>query len=115
MLRKNIFFTFLKDENPIFALINVPKIIESNIEEGFLLLSDLGSQNYLYVLIQSPESAKNLYEDSIKLFHKIQHHGKTFQTELSPYDEKLLKEELSIFYEWLCKIVLVVFLYKIDV
>ena len=95
--------SFLKVANFLDHMsVNVPRIIESNIEEGFLLLSDLGSQNYLDVLIQSPESAKNLYEDAIKSLHKIQHHGKTFQTELPPYDEKLLKEELSIFYEWLC-------------
>ncbi len=32
------------------AGLNVPKILEQNLEEGFLLLNDLGTQTFLAVL-----------------------------------------------------------------
>ena len=50
------------------AGLNVPKILEQNITEGFLLLNDLGAKTYLAEL--NSESADHLYKDWLKRLHQ---------------------------------------------
>ena len=77
--------------------INVPRIIETDLQQGFLLLSDLGDKKYLDELTE--ESADRLYEDAMQvLFHMQQQADKT---ELAPYDEQLLLQEMELFRHWL--------------
>ena len=45
------------------ADINVPRVIEKDLEQGFLLLSDLGDKQYLDELTE--ENADRLYEDAM--------------------------------------------------
>ena len=82
--------------------LNAPRVLEVNLEEGFLLLSDLGSRPYLAELQQEPEAAKALYGDAINALLRMQRRGAAFQNHLPPYDEKLLRFELSLFHDWLC-------------
>ena len=82
--------------------LNAPRVIEANLEQGFLLLSDLGSQPYLAELEKHPESAPRLYGDAISALVQMQQRGTDYQAELPPYDEKLLRFELSLFHDWLC-------------
>jgi aminoglycoside/choline kinase family phosphotransferase len=83
--------------------INAARIIEANIEQGFLLLSDLGTRLYLTELIDNPESAGQLYGDAMQALIKMQQNGTAYQGTLPPYDEKLLRLELSLFHDWLCE------------
>jgi aminoglycoside/choline kinase family phosphotransferase len=83
--------------------INAPRIIEANVEQGFLLLSDLGTRLYLAELIESPESAGQLYGDAMQALARMQKNGAAYQGTLPPYDEKLLRLELSLFHDWLCE------------
>ena len=83
--------------------LNAPRIIEADIEQGFLLLSDLGSVPYLDVLNQTPDRAGSLYGDAMQSLLKIQQRGTAYQATLPGYDDALLRVELSLFHDWLCE------------
>jgi aminoglycoside/choline kinase family phosphotransferase len=82
--------------------LNAPRVLEVNLDDGFLLLSDLGSRPYLAELQQAPDAAPALYDDAIRALLRMQRRGTAFQNHLPPYDEKLLRFELSLFHDWLC-------------
>jgi len=83
--------------------LNAPRLIEADIEQGFLLLSDLGTVPYLDELKQSPASANELYADAMRALVQLQQRGTAYQATLPPYDERLLRFELSLFHDWLCE------------
>jgi hypothetical protein len=82
--------------------LNAPRILEANLEAGFLLLSDLGSEQFLTRLKSTPETAGSLYGDAIDALLTLQRSGAAYQGLLPPYDEALLRFELSLFRDWLC-------------
>ena len=82
--------------------LNAPRIIEANLDDGFLLLSDLGTRQYLDVLEADPSLAGGLYSDALTALVKMQRRGAAYQSLLPPYDETLLRFELSLFHDWLC-------------
>jgi len=82
--------------------LNAPRIIEANLDDGFLLLSDLGNRQYLDVLQADSSLADHLYDDALTALAKMQRRGAAYQSLLPPYDETLLRFELSLFHDWLC-------------
>ena len=78
------------------ARLNVPKILEKNIAEGFLLLNDLGTKTYLAEL--NSETANWLYQDATQALIKMQLASKPGV--LPNYDAALLLRELQLFPEW---------------
>jgi aminoglycoside/choline kinase family phosphotransferase len=78
------------------AGLNVPKIIERNIDDGFLLLNDLGNKTYLAEL--NNETADWLYKDATHALVQMQLASKP--DVLPNYDEALLQRELNLFPEW---------------
>ena len=84
--------------------LNAPRILEANLECGFLLLSDLGTTQYLERLQAAPEEADLLYRDAIAALATMQSRGAAYQAMLPPYDTDLLEFELSLFHDWLCGI-----------
>ena len=82
--------------------LNAPRVIETNLEDGFLLLSDLGSRQFLEELLHDPGSAPRLYDDALAALLKMQRLGTDMQDQLPPYDEALLRFEMSLFHDWLC-------------
>ena len=82
--------------------LNAPRIIEADIERGFLLLSDLGETQYLEHLRVRPDDAEQLYGDAIAALLAMQSRGAAYQSALPPYDAELLEIELSLFHDWLC-------------
>lgn len=79
--------------------INVPRILEKDLKQGFLLLSDLGDEQYLDHLTE--ESADKLYQDAMQALFCMQQQTDT--NGLPPYDEKLLLQEMELFRDWLLK------------
>ncbi len=75
---------------------HVPNIIAQDLAQGFLLLSDLGTQTYLHVLNES--NADELFHAATDALIKIQLASKPGV--LPPYDEALLKRELDLFPDW---------------
>jgi len=78
------------------AGVHVPQILASDLERGFLLLTDLGRQTYLDVIDQS--NAEQLFEDAVEVLLKFQLHPVT--QPMPAYDEALLRRELQLFPEW---------------
>lgn len=78
------------------AGLNVPKIIAEDVEQGFLLLSDLGDTTYLLQLNQ--DNASKLYGDAADALIKLQLASKP--DALPPYDEALLTREMNLFPDW---------------
>ncbi len=78
------------------AGVNTPEVLAENLEEGFLLMSDLGSATYLSAL--NDQSADALYRDANAALIKIQLASRP--GELPEYDEALLRRELNLFPEW---------------
>ena len=82
--------------------LNAPRIMEANLDDGFLLLSDLGTWQYLEVLQHDATAAPGLYGDALTALLTMQRRGAAYQSLLPPYDEELLRFELSLFHDWLC-------------
>jgi aminoglycoside/choline kinase family phosphotransferase len=80
--------------------VNAPRVLARNAEDGFLLLTDLGSVTYLAELADHRRSGL-LYADAIAALVRIQAHGAGPASRLPPYDEKLLRFEMSLFTDWL--------------
>lgn len=78
------------------AGLNVPKILEQNAADGFLLLNDLGNETYLMAL--NEHSANALYQDATDALMKMQLASKP--DVLPNYDRALLQRELDLFPEW---------------
>ena len=81
------------------AGLNVPKILEQNLAEGFLLLNDLGTKTYLAELNNA--TADDLYKDATHALVLMQLASKP--DVLPNYDEALLQRELDLFPEWYLK------------
>lgn len=82
--------------------LSAPRIIEADLERGFLLLTDLGDTQYLDRLQADPESSVELYDDAIAALLKLQARGSAYQSRLPPYDAEFLATELALFHDWLC-------------
>ena len=77
--------------------VNVPIIHNVNIEQGFLLLSDLGNDLYLNKLNKS--SIYELYSDAVSTLVSIQ--VLVNVGGVDGYDKSLLISEMNLFREWL--------------
>jgi hypothetical protein len=75
-------------------------VLERNLGQGFLLLSDLGATTYLAALADR-ERADALYGDAFAALVEIQAGGAAHAETLPPYDAKLLRFEMSLFPDWL--------------
>lgn len=78
------------------AGVHVPRILVADLEQGFLLLSDLGRQTYLEVIDEG--NADRLFEDALQAllaFQRLPLNGP-----LPSYDEALLRRELQLFPDW---------------
>jgi hypothetical protein len=80
--------------------VNAPRVLARAEREGFLLLSDLGTTMYLPELTKAGQ-ADRLYADAIAALVRIQSRGAAAAAQLPPYDEKLLRLEMSLFPDWL--------------
>jgi len=78
------------------AGLNAPEIIASNLQGGFLLLTDFGADDYLSRL--NPQSESSLYADALAALLTMQ--SKTRTDGLPDYDEALLLREMDLFHDW---------------
>lgn len=82
--------------------LNVPDILAADLEQGFLLMTDLGSQQYLDILRADPSRSKELYRDALDALLQLQQRGAAWAEQLPAYDESLLLREMQLFSDWLC-------------
>ena len=78
------------------AGVHVPKIHAQDLEQGFLLLSDLGDTTYLAALDE--HNAGRLYEDALDALLRIQRASRPGL--LPDYSRELLEKELRLFPDW---------------
>jgi len=94
---------FIKiDEFLISNGFSAPKIISSDIENGLLLLEDLGDNRYTRILsgesnLKNKPTEEELYKLAINTLIEIQ---KTHPPNIPEYNENLLFKELFLFTEW---------------
>ncbi len=74
--------------------VNAPDIIIMDIERGFLLLDDLGDQQYLDHLDET--SSEGLYQDALIALVNMQR----IQNHLPLYDRQRLLDEMKLFEAW---------------
>ena len=78
--------------------LNVPLIERLDSRQGFLLLSDLGSIQYLSQLNEN--TVEQLYGDALDALLRLQSHGPRQANALPAYDHALLLREMELFREW---------------
>jgi aminoglycoside/choline kinase family phosphotransferase len=78
--------------------VNVPTIFRHNIEAGFLLLEDFGSQCFLDRL--SADNATELYQTALDSLITLQSNTAVESSPLPCYNHALLSRELAIFKDW---------------
>ncbi len=79
--------------------LHVPRVLAEDLRQGFLLLSDLGSQLYQELLTEA--NADRMYGDALSALIVIQACGPT--EGLPVYDHALLMRELALFRDWLVR------------
>jgi N-acetylmuramate 1-kinase len=79
--------------------LNVPLILAQDLKRGFLLLSDLGSRQYLDELALEG-SADRLYDDALGALCTMQLADPRVALEVPRYDRTLLLREMELMPEW---------------
>ncbi len=79
--------------------LNVPIVLARDMDRGFLLLSDLGTRQYLDEL-PKPGAAQRLYADALKALRVMQMADPAVARELPRYDRALLLREMELMPEW---------------
>ncbi len=77
--------------------VHAPEVLEQDLRQGFLLLEDLGGQDYLGALDDA--SVERLYGDALGALMTMQ--ACIDPTGLPDYDRNLLLGEMALFRDWL--------------
>ena len=78
--------------------LNAPEVLAGDLDQGLLLLTDLGSRQYLAEL--DARSVPGLYGDALEALARLQIGGDPASPLLPPYDSALLYREMELFREW---------------
>lgn len=77
--------------------LNTPRVLAQDLNQGFLLLDDLGQTTYLQAL-QTGADHRPLYEDALKALIQLQ--LGTPHDALPPYGQDKLMQEMGLFETW---------------
>jgi len=84
----------------VAAGVNAPHVLGQNLDDGFLLLSDLGDRTYLRELTAG-HAVDQLYRDALAALVRMQVGCASAAATLPPYDAPLLQREMELFPDWL--------------
>ena len=80
--------------------LNVPRVLACDVDQGWVLLTDLGSRQYLPELVD-PGRASALYADALEALLRMQVAGRAAAAEHLPgYDRDALLREMGLFPQW---------------
>ena len=85
------------------AGLHAPRVREADVENGFLLLDDLGDSLYLRALLDAQDSGDNSRADALMrdaIAALIVWQRDIPSDSLPPYDDALLRRELALFPDW---------------
>ncbi|OOZ39955.1 aminoglycoside phosphotransferase [Solemya pervernicosa gill symbiont] len=89
---------FIEVGEQLFELgLNVPEILHHDLEQGFMLLGDLGNRQYLDEL--NEQTVDRYYGDALGALLTIQACGPDGES-LPHYDRELLLAEMNLFRDW---------------
>ncbi|MBK6618809.1 MAG: phosphotransferase [Nitrosomonas sp.] len=80
------------------AVVPVPGVFAYDLQQGFILLADLGDTTYLQALTATPEKANVLYQNAIDVLIRLQQ--ASAPAIFPAYDRALLMQELQLFPDW---------------
>ncbi len=83
--------------------VHTPRIIASDLDQGFLLLTDLGDTTYADALQQPGSDIAGMYDDALQALVRLQQTpvGTTDEAAaLAPYDRQRLLTEMRLFPDW---------------
>ena len=83
------------------ASVHAPDCYARDLEQGFLLLEDLGNLTYLDELQREPGLADTLYRDAMQSLALVQSNLVREADTLPGYDQELLDREMAFFTDWL--------------
>jgi hypothetical protein len=78
--------------------VRVPGVLAQDVDAGFLLLEDLGTETYLHVI--DTGNADALFDDAVTQLLLVQ--AIATPADLPAYDSELLERELRLFDDWFC-------------
>lgn len=78
--------------------LNAPEVLAGDLDQGLLLLTDLGGRQYLAELDE--RSVSGLYGDALDALARLQTGGDPSSPLLPPYDSALLHREMGLFRDW---------------
>jgi aminoglycoside/choline kinase family phosphotransferase len=79
--------------------VHVPQVLAVDEKQGFVLISDLGSLQYLDALRKGSDP-EPLYADAIDALLRLQARGTVAARDLPRYDHERLRREMELFPEW---------------
>jgi aminoglycoside/choline kinase family phosphotransferase len=82
--------------------VHVPRVLAEEHGRGFLLVTDLGTRQYLDDL-EVDQHVEAHYLDAMMALSRIQSRGPPHAAHLPPYDRKLLEREMQLMPEWFCE------------
>ena len=82
--------------------VHVPRVLAEEHGRGFLLVTDLGTRQYLDDLTLN-QHVEAHYLDAMMALSRIQSRGQVHAGHLPPYDRKLLEREIQLMPEWFCE------------
>ena len=98
-----------KENNPVFIRVDrvfaaagvpVPVVLAADLEQGFMLLSDLGDTLLKQVL--NGHTAEHYIDQAFQVLQRIM--AADFRADpLPPYDSALLQREMELFRDWFCR------------
>jgi len=81
--------------------VHVPRVLEEERGRGFLLVTDLGSRQYLDDLTAG-RHVETHYADAMSALSRVQSHGVEHALKLSLYDRMALEFEMNLMPQWFC-------------
>jgi aminoglycoside/choline kinase family phosphotransferase len=78
--------------------LQTPEVLDADLKQGFLLLTDLGTRQYLAELNKTNVGA--LYDDALDALLRLQIGGDAKTVLLPYYDTQLLHQEMELFRDW---------------
>ena len=79
--------------------IRTPVVFAANLDQGFLLLEDLGSKTFLSGL-HDDQSGSQLYKQSLSVLIRLQRMNTPETKALPCYQPSLLSQEINLFFNW---------------
>ncbi|GLU33006.1 phosphotransferase [Trinickia caryophylli] len=81
------------------AGIHAPRVLECDLEEGFMLVTDLGTKPYIHALDPTdPQAARPLFRDALDTLIRWQLSSR--EGVLPPFDEAFMRREMELMPEW---------------